>query len=139
MKYDEEIQKLHARVEQLEKMIAERIHGVTAPALDAITDEYLDTLTQDQIIELLQQGRITPAQFGAAFAGVQIKSQLNSKIADLETQLGKLSPASEDTAKSSGDDKDAGDWTKAGDGTDYPAGSAVSPTPSSPAAEQAAG
>lgn len=120
MKYDEEIQKLHARVEQLEKLIVERLGGVIAPAPEAITEEYLHTLDQDQITELLKQGLITTAQFGAAFAAVKIKAQLSEHIGELESKLASLPPAAEATQKSSGDGQDAGDWTKAGDGTHYP-------------------
>jgi hypothetical protein len=141
MRYDEEIEKLTAKVAELEARLT-AVEPEPAEEPQPYTSDYLETLTVDAIADLYKGGHIDASQLGAAIAAqTVIASQLETvgalqtKVDELQGRVDQLPPVAAAETKSSGDDKDAGDWTKAGDGTDYPT-NGVAPTPSSPKAEE---
>lgn len=100
MKFDDEIVALQARVDALEARV-ERAASADAPAPSQsveYTQEYLESLTDDEVGRLFVEGKIGPAQVGAAVTGRRVKANLRERIAVLEAAVALLPPEPEPVA-----------------------------------------
>jgi hypothetical protein len=120
MKYDEEIVTLQKRVDELEGLLSAAKPSAPASEKNQYTIDQLEALSDEEIGDLFAKGEIEPWQLGAAIAGKRVKGNLTTRIQELEAQVAKLPVETDPLQKSSGDDQNAGDWTKAGDGSQYP-------------------
>lgn len=150
MQFHDEIEKLQARLAALEAKfgIGDPEPEVEQAAVE-ITPEYLDGLSIDAIGDLYKAGKISEATLGAAVTRKVFPQGMPAELAgefEPEPVVATVEPVSTEEApvvpaadvvddqpepetsepetdpltKTSGDDEDAGDWTKHGDGSGYP-------------------
>lgn len=134
-------------------MIVDTVKGALTPrALNSFLLSVGATLAYAQVSpydldELREAGFVAESNIGPHGEGLSINGK--SLFVDENVRSGTLLALDRDkkvlgilhltpdaTAKSSGDDQDAGDWTRAGDGLSYPDGAAANATPSSPKPEE---
>lgn len=129
MQFHEEIEKLQAQYDALAARVTALEPIVEQP--EVLTAKYLDTLNPQDLFELARDRKIDSATLAEALVRTYDRYMpmrvWKPDVLDGQKYVVYNEPVTvhveaiaDAVAKTSGDDQDAGDWTKHGDGTAYP-------------------